>query len=66
MEKISFGGFLPKDFLRSYTFVEGGVGFGDDNGAFALNILFGDGGGMDLFFNKKFQYICRLVIYSIT
>jgi hypothetical protein len=54
MEKISFGGLLPKDFLRSYAFIEGGIGFGGDNSEkVALDILFGGGGGIDLFFHKK-------------
>jgi hypothetical protein len=50
MEKISFGGFLPKDFLRSYAFVEGGIGFGGGNGTTTLNLIFGGGGGIDLFY----------------
>jgi len=53
IEKISFGGFLPNNFMRSYAFVEGGIGFGGGNEAFALNILFGGGGGIDLFYHRK-------------
>ena len=53
IEKVSFGGFLPNNIMRSYTFVEGGVGFGGSNETFALNILFGGGGGIDLFYNKN-------------
>jgi hypothetical protein len=50
MEKVSFGGYLPKDFLRSFAFVEVGIGFGGGNGTTALNLLFGGGGGIDLFY----------------
>jgi len=53
MEKISFGGFLSKNFLRSYTFIEGGIGFGGGNGTSALNFIFGGGGGIDLFYHKS-------------
>jgi hypothetical protein len=53
MEKISFGGFLPKDFLRSYAFIEGGVGFGGNNETTSLVIMLGGGGGIDLFYNKN-------------
>jgi len=53
IERISFGGNLPNNFMRSYAFVEGGVGFGGSNETFALNILFGGGGGIDLFYNKN-------------
>jgi hypothetical protein len=53
MEKISFGGFLPKDFLRSYAFIEGGVGFGGNNKTISLVLMFGGGGGIDLFFHKN-------------
>jgi hypothetical protein len=50
MEKVSFGGYLPKDFLSSYAFVVGGIGIGGGNGNTALNLLFGGGGGIDLFY----------------
>jgi hypothetical protein len=53
MEKIGFGGYLPNNFMRSYAFVESGIGFGGGNETFTLNILFGGGGGIDLFFHKK-------------
>jgi hypothetical protein len=52
MEKISFGGFLSKNFLRSYTFIEGGIGFGGGNGTAAINFIFGGGGGIDLFYHN--------------
>jgi hypothetical protein len=52
MDKVSFGGILPKDFLRSYAFIEGGIGFGGGNETFALNVMFGGGGGIDIFYNK--------------
>ena len=51
--KLSLGGFFPNDFLRSYSFIEGGIGFGGGNGTTALNIIFGGGGGIDLFFHQK-------------
>jgi hypothetical protein len=44
---------LPKDFLRSYAFIEGGIGFGGGNETFALNVMFGGGGGIDIFYNKN-------------
>jgi hypothetical protein len=50
--KISLGGYLPKDFLRSYSFIEGGIGFGAGTGTNALSYIFGGGGGIDLFFNE--------------
>jgi len=50
--KVSFGGFFPVNFLRSYTFVEGGVGFGGGNGTAAMNLIFGGGGGIDLFYHR--------------
>ena len=53
MEKISFGGFLPENFLRSYTFIEGGIGFGGGNGMAILNFIFGGGGGIDLFYHDS-------------
>ena len=51
--KFSFGGFLSNNNFRSYGFVEGGVGFGGGNGTATSNILFGGGGGIDLFFHQK-------------
>jgi len=48
--KISFGGFSPKNILRGYTFFEGGIGFGGGNETAALNLIFGGGGGMDIFY----------------
>jgi hypothetical protein len=53
MEKISFGGLLPKDFLRSYAFIEGGVGLGGNNKTTTLVFIFGGGGGIDLFYYKN-------------
>jgi hypothetical protein len=53
MEKVSFGGFLPKDFLRSYAFIQGGIGFGGGSETFALNVMFGGGGGIDIFYYKN-------------
>jgi len=53
MGKLSFGGFLPNNFMRSYTFFEGGVGFGGGNGTPALNLILGGGGGIDFFYHKK-------------
>jgi len=50
--KLSYGGYLPNDFMRGYTFFEGGVGFGGGNGTPALNLILG-GGGVDFFFHKK-------------
>jgi hypothetical protein len=52
LAKLSFGGILPKDFLRSYTFIQGGVGFGGNNNSSA-NFIFGGGGGIDLFWFKS-------------
>ena len=52
-KKITFGGFLPQNFLRSYSFVEGGIGFGGWNETTALNVIFGGGGGIDLFFHNN-------------
>ena len=52
MSRISLGGFWPRDFLRSYSFIEGGIGFGAGNNTTAMNIIFGGGGGLDLFFNR--------------
>ncbi|MDR0474966.1 MAG: hypothetical protein LBH43_14990 [Treponema sp.] len=53
IEKISFGGLLPNNFLRTYGFVEGGIGIGGNDEIFAFNIIFGGGGGIDLFFHKN-------------
>ena len=53
MDKISFGGFLSPGFLRTYAFVEGGIGFSGGNETSARDILFGGGGGIDLFFHEK-------------
>ena len=50
--KLSFGGFFPNNFLRSYSFIEGGVGFGGGNETTALNLIFGGGGGIDIFFHR--------------
>jgi hypothetical protein len=50
--KISFSGYLQKEFLRSYTFIEGGIGFGGGDNSFAYNLIFGGGGGIDLFYHK--------------
>ncbi|MCL2600414.1 MAG: hypothetical protein FWD88_04450 [Treponema sp.] len=49
--KLSFGGFWPNGVLRSYAFVEGGLGAagGGDAGAH-LAVLFGGGGGIDWLF----------------
>jgi len=52
LAKLSFGGHLPKDFLRSYAFIEGGIGFGGNDNTFATNLIFGGGGGIDLFWAK--------------
>ena len=52
IEKVSFGGFLPNN-LRTYAFVESGVGIGDGNKTLAFNILFGGGGGIDLFYHRN-------------
>jgi hypothetical protein len=52
LAKLSLGGLLPKDFLRSYGFVEGGIGIAGGNNTFAYNLIFGGGGGIDLFYNK--------------
>jgi len=51
--KLSFGGSLPNNFMRSYTYFEGGVGFGGGNGTPASNIIIGGGGGIDIFYHKK-------------
>ena len=51
--KLSFGGFFPNNIFRSYGFVEGGFGFGGGNGTSTSNILFGGGGGIDLFFHQN-------------
>ena len=51
--KLSFGGLLPNNFMRSYMFCEGGVGFGGGNETAVINFIFGGGGGLDLFFHKK-------------
>ena len=50
--KISFGGFLPRGFLRTYSFIEGGIGFGGGNETRVVNFIFGGGGGVDLFFHR--------------
>ena len=50
--KLSFGGFFPNNFLRSYAFFEGGIGIGSANETAALNIIFGGGGGIDLFYYR--------------
>jgi len=50
--KLSFGGFLPNNIMRSYAFFEGGVGFGGGNRTSALNIIFGGGGGIDFFYYR--------------
>jgi hypothetical protein len=50
--KLSFGGFFPNNFLRSYSFIESGVGFGGGNETTALNIIFGGGGGIDIFLHR--------------
>ena len=50
--KISFGGFLPNNFMRSYTYFEGGIGFGGGNETAAINIVFGGGGGIDFFYHR--------------
>ena len=50
--KVSLGGFLPVRFLRSYSFIEGGVGFGGGDGTRTSNMIFGGGGGIDLFFHR--------------
>ena len=51
--KISLGGLLPNNNFRGYSFVEGGLGLAGGSGGSALNIVFGGGGGIDLFFHKK-------------
>lgn len=56
-EKISLGGISPNKLMRSYGFVEGGVGFWG-NGTKALfktpvGFVFGGGGGTDIFFAKS-------------
>jgi len=53
IERISFGGFLPNIISRSYGFFEGGFGIGGGNETFAINVLFGGGGGIDLFYHRK-------------
>ena len=50
--KLSLGGFFPNNFLRGYSFIEGGVGFGGGNGTTAVNLIFGGGGGIDVFFHR--------------
>ena len=50
--KLSYGGFFPNNFLRSYAFFEGGIGFGGGNETTALNLIFGGGGGIDLFYYR--------------
>jgi len=50
--KLSFGGFFSNNFLRSYSFFEGGVGFGGGNETAALNLIFGGGGGIDIFYHR--------------
>ena len=50
--KLSLGGFFPNNFLRSYSFIEGGIGFGGRNETTALNLIFGGGGGIDIFFHR--------------
>jgi|GEM_PF-1342036 len=50
--KISFGGFLsPK--IRTYGFIQGGIGIGGGNETIALNLNFGGGGGMDVFVHRR-------------
>jgi hypothetical protein len=53
--KLSVGGFFPNNNFRGYSFVEGGVGFGGGgiNETFAVNVIFGGGGGIDFFFHQK-------------
>ena len=50
--KISFGGLFPISFLRGYSFIEGGIGFGGGNETGGVNFIFGGGGGVDLFFHR--------------
>jgi hypothetical protein len=52
LAKLSFGGYLPGEFLRSYAFINGGVGFGGGNNTTATNFIFGGGGGIDLFWHR--------------
>jgi len=51
--KISLGGIFPNSIFRGYSFIEGGIGFGGGNGTTAINVIFGGGGGIDLFFHQK-------------
>jgi hypothetical protein len=44
---------LPNNFLRSYGFIEGGIGLGGSNEGFVMDMIFGGGGGIDLFYNKN-------------
>ncbi len=53
MEKLSIGGFFQNNKFRSYAFVEGGIGFGGGNEVFAMDVLFGGGGGIDFFFHQR-------------
>jgi len=50
--KLSFGGFFSNNFLRSYAFFEGGIGIGSVNETAGLNLIFGGGGGIDLFYYR--------------
>ncbi|GHU58384.1 hypothetical protein FACS189444_1940 [Spirochaetia bacterium] len=53
IDKISFGGLLENNKLRTYAFIEGGVGFGSRNEMADINIIWGGGGGIDFFFHKN-------------
>ena len=58
--KLSFGGFWPNGVLRSYAFVEGGLGAaGGDTGA-RLAFLFGGGGGLDWLFLRNASLFLEL------
>jgi len=48
--KLSFGGFWANGVLRSYTFVEGGIGAAGGNSGAHLVGMFGGGGGLDWLF----------------
>ncbi|MCL2381264.1 MAG: hypothetical protein FWC64_06685 [Treponema sp.] len=50
--KLSLGGFSSNNLIRSYSFLEGGIGFGGGNGTTSSNLIFGGGGGIDFFFHR--------------
>jgi hypothetical protein len=56
-EKISLGGIISNNRFRSYTFLEGGIGFfGNNDKKFfstPLAYSFGAGGGTDIFMGKN-------------